>query len=71
MILSDLDYIFKPQLDDNEEKLYYMLIDGNYSLVERYDTYKMAELIYCLDNFIFDGYISGKMPKFIKQGEQI
>ena len=30
MILEDLEYIFKPQIDEGTTKMYFMLIDGEH-----------------------------------------
>jgi hypothetical protein len=61
MTLDDLEYIFKPQIFDDEAKLYYMIIDGNFKEIMRCHIDKLAEEVIFLDNFIFDGYIESEL----------
>jgi hypothetical protein len=65
MLLEDIDYLFKQQIDDGEQRLYFMLIDGDYKLIERHPVERRDELAATLDSFVFDGY-SGKLPRFRK-----
>ena len=66
---DDLQYIFKKQLDANEKKLYFLLVERGFKLVERFDSTKLDQLLMLLDNFIYDGSVDdyGIMPRFIKE----
>jgi hypothetical protein len=65
MILEDLEYIFKPQIDEGTEKLYFMLIDGEHKMIERHPVLDMTSLLPMLDNFQYSGTIE-QIPRFSK-----
>jgi hypothetical protein len=65
MIKEDLDYIFKSQITEGTELLYFMLIDGDHKLIQRHPADKLEDLLPCLDCYQFD-CIDGIMPRFIK-----
>jgi len=65
MTLTDLKTIFQPQLDHHVDDVYYLLIDGEYKLVEKTPVIELSTLIPMLECFIPDGYI-GNMPRFRK-----
>jgi hypothetical protein len=64
MLLEDLEYIFKEQIEGGQTKLYFMLIDDEHKVVERHDAAKMRELLPMLDCFEYAG--AEVMPRFIK-----
>ena len=65
MILEDLEYIFKEQLDDGTDNLYYMLIDGERKLIRRHTADKLEELLPLLSAFEYAG-TDMIMPRFKK-----
>jgi len=66
MILEDLEYIFKPQIDEGTIKLYFMLIDGDtLKEIYRHPASEIASLVLMLDNFQYCG-AEGRMPRFIQ-----
>lgn len=65
MTSDDLAFIFKPQLDDGEQSLYYMLIDHGHKHVERQPADRIDELLPMLAHFRFDDYGPEKMPRFV------
>ena len=65
MTVEDLKFIFKKQIDEGTEELYYMLVDGDYKLVQRHLTNDMESLLPLLDNFIWDDTYE-TMPRFVK-----
>jgi len=65
MIIEDLEYIFKPQLDEGTTKLYFMLIDGEHKLIERHLANDVATLLPMLDSFQYAGTVE-RIPRFIK-----
>ena len=65
MILEDLEYIFKPQIEEGTTKLYFMLIDGEHRVIERQDASDMSSLVSMLDNFQYAG-TEARMPRFVK-----
>jgi len=65
MILEDLEYIFKPQIEEGTTKLYFMLIDDNHKVIERHNASDMASLVPMLDNFQYAG-TEARMPRFVK-----
>ena len=66
MIIEDLEYIFKPQIDEGTTKLYFMLIDGaDLKEIYRHPASDMASLVPMLDNFQYAG-TEGRMPRFTK-----
>jgi hypothetical protein len=64
MILEDLEYVFKKQIDAGEKKLYFMLVDGKHKVVERHPANKMEELLPMLSAFEYAG--TDVMPRFTK-----
>lgn len=65
MTIDDIRYIFESQIASGEEKLWFMLIDGNYKLVERHPAEKIDDLVFLLDNFIYSGN-ENNIPRFSK-----
>lgn len=68
MTLEDLQYVFKPQLDqiqDQDVKLFYMLIDGAHSMVDRHPAYDLENLLPMLSAFQYAGN-KGNIPRFVK-----
>jgi hypothetical protein len=64
MTLDDLKYVFRDQLIV-EKKLYFMLVDSDYKVVERHDAAKLEELLPMLSCFEYWGD-AGNMPRFVK-----
>jgi hypothetical protein len=65
MILADLEHIFKPQIDEGTDSLYYMLVVGEYKLIQRHPTNDMSSLLPMLDSFQYGGTVE-RMPRFIQ-----
>ena len=65
MILEDLQHIFKPQIDEGTDKLYFMLIEDNRQLIHRHPAGELAELLLLLDNFQYNG-TDARIPRFVK-----
>jgi hypothetical protein len=66
MILEDLEYIFKPQIDKGTTILYFMLHDGADSKeICRHSASDLAGLVPVLDNFQYVG-TAGGIPRFKK-----
>jgi hypothetical protein len=65
MILEDLEYIFKPQIDEGTDKLYFMLIDGEHKMIERHPAAVLETLLPMLDAFQYSGTIE-RVPRFSK-----
>ena len=68
MNIEDLQHIFKPQLDQisgSDIKLFYMLVDGDYTLIDRHSANDLENLLILLDNFQYAG-ADGNIPRFIK-----
>jgi hypothetical protein len=66
MTIDDLKYIFKYQLDNSEDNLYYMLIENETKLIERHPQNDLVGLLPLLDNFSFAGFSPQTMPRFQK-----
>jgi len=64
MLKEDLDYIFKKQLNEGTDSLYFMLIDGDHNLIQRHPANKMEELLPMLSAFEYAG--AEVMPRFKK-----
>jgi hypothetical protein len=65
MTLEDLEYIFKPQIDEGTTKLYFMLIDGEHKVIQRQESNELVTLLSLLDNFQYAG-TEDRIPRFIK-----
>jgi hypothetical protein len=65
MILEDLEYIFKPQINEGTTSLYFMLIDGDHKLIQRHPASDIASLVPVLDNFQYAGTVE-RMPRFMQ-----
>jgi hypothetical protein len=65
MILEDLEHIFQPQINEGTEQLYFMLIDNDHKVIERYPASDLESLIPMLDNFQYNG-TEARIPRFIK-----
>ena len=61
----DLEYIFKPQIDEGTDKLYFMLIEDNLQLIHHHTADELAGLLLLLDNFQYKG-TDGRIPRFVK-----
>ena len=62
MTIEDLEYIFKPQIEEGTTKLYFMLIDGDHTEIMRQESNELATLLSLLDNFQYSGSDAG-MPR--------
>jgi hypothetical protein len=65
MILEDLEYIFKPQVNEGTTSLYYMLIDGDHKLIQRHPADNIDTLLPMLDSFQYSGTVE-RLPRFTK-----
>ena len=65
MILKDLEHIFKPQVNEGTTSLYYMLVVGEYKLIQRHPASDMASLVPMLDNFQYAG-TQDRIPRFMQ-----
>lgn len=68
MNLEDLQYIFRPQLDqiqDQDVKLFFVLQDGDYKMIERHPAQDLGGLIPMLSAFQYAGS-EGNFPRFVK-----
>jgi hypothetical protein len=65
MTLEDLEYIFKPQIDEGTTKLYFILKDGDaMTVIERHPAEDLEGLLPMLSHFQYHG--SEVMPRFVK-----
>ena len=64
MIKEDLDYIFKKQIDEGTDSLYFMLIEDGCNLIQRHPANKIEELLPMLSAFEYAG--AEVMPRFTK-----
>jgi len=62
---QDLEYIFRPQMAEGTTKLYFMLVDGEHTVIERHPADALSELLPMLDSFQYAGIVE-RMPKFVK-----
>jgi hypothetical protein len=65
MKLEDLEHIFKPQLDEGTDSLYYMLIEGDRKLIQRHPAVNIEALLPMLDSFQYCGTVE-RLPRFTK-----
>ena len=65
MDIKDLEYIFKTQIEEGTEKLYFMLVDGGHKVIERHDANDIESLLPMLDCFQYAGN-AARMPRFVK-----
>jgi hypothetical protein len=65
MILEDLEYIFKPQVNEGTDSLYFMLIVGEYKLIQRHPSNDMTSLLPMLDSFQYAG-TQDRIPRFMQ-----
>jgi hypothetical protein len=65
MILEDLEYIFKPQIDEGTTSLYFMLIDSDHKVILRQESNELVTLLPLLDNFQYAG-TEDRIPRFTK-----
>lgn len=65
MLLADLEHIFQPQIAEGTTNLYFMIIDGDYNVIQRHPADDMAALLPMLDCFTYTG-IEARMPRFEK-----
>lgn len=65
MQLEDLEYIFKNQIEEGTEKLYFMLVENNLQLIDRHPADDLAGLLPMLANFQYHDTV-GRFPRFSK-----
>ena len=65
MILEDVEYIFKRQVNEGTTKLYFMLVDGEHKVMERHNASDIGSLVPMLDSFQYAG-IENRIPRFVK-----
>jgi hypothetical protein len=65
MILEDLEHIFKNQVNEGTNSLYYMLIDGDHKLIQRHPADNIDALLPMLDSFQYSGTVE-RLPRFTK-----
>jgi len=65
MILEDLEHIFKPQVNEGTDSLYFMLIDGDHKLIQRHPADNIDTLLPMLDSFQYSGTVE-RLPRFTK-----
>jgi hypothetical protein len=65
MILEDLEHIFKNQVNEGTNSLYYMLIDGDHKLIQRHPADNIDTLLPMLDSFQYTGTVE-RLPRFTK-----
>jgi hypothetical protein len=65
MILEDLEHIFKPQVNEGTDSLYFMLIDGDHKLIQRHPAGNIDTLLPMLDSFQYSGTVE-RLPRFSK-----
>jgi hypothetical protein len=65
MILEDLEYIFKNQVNEGTDSLYFMLIDGDHKLIQRHPADNIDTLLPMLDSFQYSGTVE-RLPRFTK-----
>jgi hypothetical protein len=65
MILEDLEHIFKNQVNEGTNSLYYMLIDGDHKLIQRHPADNIDALLPMLDSFQYSGTVD-RLPRFTK-----
>ena len=66
MIIDDLEYIFKPQINEGTTKLYFMLIDDEHKVIERHPADDLEGLLPMLDSFQYAGN-EGNVPRFVRK----
>ena len=65
MILEDLEHIFKNQVNEGTDSLYFMLIDGDHKLIQRHPADNIDALLPMLDSFQYSGTVE-RLPRFTK-----
>ena len=65
MNIKDLEYIFKTQIEEGTTKLYFMLEDCDYKVIDRHDASDLGSLLPMLDSFQYAGS-NARMPRFVK-----
>ena len=65
MLKEDLRQIFKKQMDEGTTKLYFILIDGDYKVLERHPLNEMESLLPLLSAFQYVGF-KDTVPRFSK-----
>ena len=65
MILEDLEHIFKNQVNEGTDSLYFMLIDGDHKLIQRHPSNDMTSLLPMLDSFQYAG-TQDRIPRFMQ-----
>jgi len=65
MMLEDLEHIFKNQVNEGTDSLYFMLIDGDHKLIQRHPADNIDTLLPMLDSFQYTGTVE-RLPRFSK-----
>ena len=68
MTINDLQYIFQPQIElcyPTDAKVWYMLQDGDHTVIERHPADDLGGLLLMLDNFRYAG-TRNNVPRFVK-----
>jgi hypothetical protein len=66
MNIEDLQYIFKSQIEEGTDKLYFMLVDGaDTPTIQRHPLAEIETLLPLLDSFHYTDS-TGKIPRFSK-----
>jgi len=66
MILEDLEYIFKPQVDEGTNNLYLLVFDTpDHAKIVRHPADQLESLLLFLDSFQYAGNYR-QMPRFKK-----
>lgn len=65
MILEDLQHIFRWQIREGTDLLYFMLVDGGTKIIERHPVEDMATLLPMLSSFQYAG-TQARVPRFAK-----
>jgi hypothetical protein len=66
MNIEDLQYIFKSQIEEGTDKLYFMLVDGaDTPTIQRHPLSEIETLLPMLDSFHYANP-TGRMPRFSK-----
>lgn len=68
MTIEDLQHIFRAQIEQcqaTDTPLWFMLQDGDHSLIQRHPADELSELLPMLDSFQYVGN-EGNIPRFSK-----
>lgn len=62
---QDIEHIFQTQINLGTDKIWFMLCDGDYKVIERHNVDDIENLVFTLDNFQYSGN-DNNMPRFVK-----